>query len=122
MRITEMGAANRYLEQVYMPRHNAEFAVPAAQPGSAFVPFIGTALPELLCEHHERVVGNDNCVRFEGLILQIPADAMRHHYVKRRVRVHRYVDDTLAVFYGPRALARYDAKGRIQSTEFKQAA
>ena len=120
--ITEMGAANRYLEQVYMPRHNAEFAVPPAQPGSAFVPVIGTALPDILCEHHERVVGNDNCVRFDGLILQIPADAMRHHYVKRRVRVHRYVDDTLAVFYGPRALARYDANGRVQSTEFKQAA
>ena len=30
--ITDMQQANAYLEQVYMPRHNAEFAVPAAEP------------------------------------------------------------------------------------------
>lgn len=120
--ITDIAAANRYLEQVYRARHNAEFAVPANQPGTAFVPHLGSGLAEVLCEHHERVVGNDNCVRFDGLCLQIPPDGMRHHYVKRRVRVHRYVDASLAIFYGPRALARYDGDGRIQSTECKQAA
>ena len=109
--ITDMACANRYLQQHYLPRHNQEFAVSAAQPGSAFVPYIGTALPDILCEQFERTVGNDNCVSFERLQLQIPADDLRHHYVKRRVRVHRYVDGTLAVFYGPRCLARYDEHG-----------
>lgn len=85
--------------------------MPAAEPGSAFVPYIGNGLMDILCEHHERTVGNDNCVSFEGLKLQIPADGARPHYVKRRVRVHRYVDGTLAVFYGPRLLSRYDANG-----------
>jgi hypothetical protein len=75
------------------------------------VPYIGSGLADILCEHHERTVGNDNCVSFETLKLQIPADATRAHYVKRRVRVHRYVDGTLAVFYGPRLLARYDVRG-----------
>lgn len=120
--ITTIEAANRYLEEVYRAQHNAEFAVPAVQPGTAFVPFIGGSLPDILCEHHERVVGNDNCVRFESRCLQIPADATRHHYVKRRVRVHRYVDDSLAVFYGPRLLARYDAQGRIRGTDLALAA
>jgi hypothetical protein len=41
--------------------------------GSAFVPWIGGSLEDILCEQYERTVGNDNCVRFEGLILQIPA-------------------------------------------------
>lgn len=109
--ITDMAGANRYLQRHYLPRHNQEFAVPAAQPGSAFVPYIGTQLPEILCEQFERTVGNDNCVSFEGLALQIPPDDLRYHYVKRRVRVHRYVDATLAVFYGPRCLARYDEHG-----------
>jgi hypothetical protein len=68
-------------------------------------------LPDILCEQHERAVGNDNCVSFEGLSLQIPADELRYHYVRTRVRVHRYVDATLAVFHGPRKLATYDAKG-----------
>ncbi|MEJ2767699.1 hypothetical protein IHE30_03425 [Mycetohabitans sp. B46] len=105
-----------------MPRHNAEFAVPAAEPGSAFVPYIGNGLADMLSEHHERVVGNDNCVTFERLKLQIPADRTRAHYVKRRVRVHRYVDGALAVFYGPRRLARYEVNGALVSASAQWAA
>ncbi|WP_066577265.1 ISNCY family transposase [Burkholderia sp. ABCPW 14] len=120
--ITDMQQANAYLQQVYMPRHNAEFAVPAAESGSAFVPYIGNGLADILCEHHERTVGNDNCVSFERLKLQIPADSARPHYVKRRVRVHRYVDGTLAVFYGPRCLGRYDAQGALVSAPVQLAA
>jgi len=50
-------------------------------------------------------------VAFAGLKLQIPADQVRHHYVKTRVRVHRYVDGTLALFHGPRRLDLYDSDG-----------
>lgn len=53
---------------------------------------------DILCEQHERTVNNDNCVSFEGLSFQIPADEFRYHYVRTRVRVHRYLDATLAVF------------------------
>lgn len=109
--ITTMEAANRYLELVYRGGHNREFCVPSTLPGTAYVPFISGSLPDILCEHHERTVGNDNCVSFQGLCLQLPADEMRHHYVRARVWVHRYVDDTLAVFHGPRKLATYDAEG-----------
>ena len=76
------------------------------------MPFISGNLPDILCEQHERTVGNDNCVSFEGLSLQIPADEFRYHYVRTRVRVHRYVDATLAVFHGPRKLVAFDAKGK----------
>jgi hypothetical protein len=109
--ITTMAAANRYLELVYRGGHKREFCVASTLPGTAYVPFISGSLPDILCEHHERTVGNDNCVSFQGLCLQLPADQMRHHYVRARVRVHRYVDDTLAVFHGPRKLATYDAAG-----------
>jgi transposase len=120
--ITGMDAANRYLEQVYMPNHNAEFALPALEVGSAFVPYIGTALPDILCTQFERTVENDNCVSFEGGKLQIPATSTRAHYVKTQVRVHRYVDGTLALFHGPRKLAAYDAHGNPYVQEMKQAA
>jgi transposase len=120
--ITGMDAANRYLEQVYMPNHNAEFALPALEVGSAFVPYIGTALPDILCTQFERTVENDNCVSFEGRKLQIPASSTRAHYVKTQVRVHRYVDGTLALFHGPRKLAAYDAQGNPYVQEMKQAA
>jgi hypothetical protein len=120
--ITDMAQANRYLDQVYRPAYNAEFAVPAAEPGTAFVPYMGSNLVDVLCEQYERTVGKDNCVTFEALKLQIPADRYRNHYVKAKVRVHRYVDASLAIFHGPRKLADYDARGSLRSEPFKQAA
>ena len=109
--ITSMDAANRYLERIYRQGHNREFCVASTMPGTAYVAFISGSLPDILCEHHERTVGNDNCVSFEGMNLQLPADELRHHYVRTKVRVHRYVDATLAVFHGPRNLAAYDQQG-----------
>ena len=98
--ITGMAEANRFLEEVYLPLHNARFAIPAEGEGSAFVPFTG-ALDDILCIQEERTVSNDNTVRYRGLSLQLPSDRHRHHYVKARVRVHEYPDGTLAIFHGP---------------------
>ena len=120
--ITDMEAANRYLKEIYMPAFNAEFACPAQEQGTAFVPWIGGNLDDILCEQFDRTVGNDNCVKFERLILQIPADRHRCHYVKARVRVHRYADGNLAVFHGPRKLACYNREGKILIQPLKQAA
>jgi len=103
-------AANRFLAERYIPEHNRRFAVAAAEPGSAFVPFAGS-LAEIFCLQTERVVGNDNCVRYRGLSLQIPQQAHRYHFVKTTVRVHEYADASLAVFHGPRCLARYRPDG-----------
>ena len=109
--IDTMAAANRYLSERYRAAFNAEFSVPAAEPGSAFVPFIGPGLADILCEHHERTVNRDNCVSFENRRLQIPAQAHRCHFIEARVRVHRYPDGRLAVFHGPRKLADYTPEG-----------
>lgn len=111
--ITEMAAANRYLVEQFLPAYNRRFAGPAAEAGTAFVPWIGPNLADILCVQEERVVANDNTVRYQGRSLQIPPDAHRYHYVKVTVRVHEYPDGTLAVFHGPRCLARYQPDGRV---------
>lgn len=120
--ITTMAQANEYLKTIYMPAYNAEFAVPAATEGSAFVPWINGEIDDILCEHFERTVGKDNCVRFRGLVLQIPKDKFRCHYVKAKIRVHRYVDGQLSVFHGPRKLASYDDKGNLKMLPIEKAA
>jgi transposase len=111
--ITEMAAANRYLMEEYLPAFNQEFMEPAREAGSAFVPLGTIDLKEILCEHFERTVRNDNCISLDGLVLQIPQQRHRCHFVRTKVRVHRYLDDTLGVFYGPRCLARYSATGQL---------
>lgn len=120
--ITEMAEANGYIQKVYLPAFNAEFMYTLQEEGSAFVAYVGCDLADILCEHHERVVGNDNCVSFGGLKLQIPKDRLRLHYVRVKVRVHRYPDRRLALFHGPRCLARYDAKGVLIHSKIKVAA
>jgi len=118
--ITDMEEANRYLQQTYLPAHNAEFCQPPLEEGAAFVGWVGANLDDILCEQYNRTVGRDNCVSFETMKLQIPPDRHRCHYIKAAVKVHRYLDDTLTVFHGPRELARYDAIG-IQINEREKA-
>ena len=115
--ITGMAAANQYLTTQFIPAYNQRFASPAAEPGTAFIPWIGSPLAEILCVQEERVVANDNTVRYQGRSLHIPQDPHRFHYVRVTVRVHDYPDGTLAVFHGPRCLARYDAEGRLIEPE-----
>lgn len=119
--ITTIAAANRFLAERFVPDHNRRFAVAAAEPGTAFVPFAGP-LAEILSIQDERIVGHDNCVRYQGLVLQIPEQRHRHHFVKATVRVHQYENGALAIFHGPRCLARYRPDGTLITEELTQSA
>ena len=67
--ITTMAAANRFIKEAYLPDHNARFAQAPELPDSAFVPAGRDQVADILCRQEERVVGNDNCVRYGGLFL-----------------------------------------------------
>src|SRR6266566_4693531 len=90
----------------YLPRFNAQFALGAAQPGSAYRP-----LPEpsqaqtFFCFKYLRTVGADNVVSFAGQRLQIGADQQRRSYAHARVQVHERLDGSLAVYYAGRCLS-----------------
>jgi len=111
--INDIAEANRYIREIYLPLHNAQFAQPPQiAEESAFVAVSAPAsLADILCIEQERVVARDNTVAYEGRTLQLPQSPVRAHYVKARVKVHEHPDGTLAVFYGPRCLARYSALG-----------
>ena len=110
-RISEIEAANRFIRDVYLPTHNARFAKPPAIDQSAFVAADPAMLAEVLSIEEERIVARDNTVAYAGLRLQLPQTPLRPHYVKARVKVRQYPDATLAVFHGPRCIARYSAQG-----------
>ena len=120
-RIRTVAAANRYLKERFVPDYNARFGVPAAERGSAFVPYMGRPIEDVLCIQDDRVVGADNCVTWNRRSLQIPVQRHRRHYVRATVRVHEYPDGALAIFDGPRCLARFDPKGH-QTDDTSQAA
>jgi hypothetical protein len=109
--IGTIDAANRFIAETYLPAHNRRFAVEAPEPGSAFVPWSGGPLAEILCHQEDRVVGNDNTVSFEKLRLQIEPSPLRHHFAKATVQVRRYLDGTIGLFFGPRCIGRFAPDG-----------
>ena len=111
--ITEVEAADRFIREVYLPRHNARFAKAPELLESAFVAADPEHLGEILCIEEKRVVARDNTVAYQRRRLQLPPSRLRAHYVKARIVVREYPDGTLAVFHGPRLLARYDDAGEI---------
>ena len=120
--ITTMDAANRYLQEVYLFRHNERFTVKPECEKSAFMPIVRFDIANVLCIQEERVVAHDNTVHYQGKKLQIPPSPWRHHFVKTQIRVHQYPDGSLAFFHGPREIGRYDAQGNIQQEGMKCAA
>ena len=109
--LRDLAPANQWIREVYLPRHNARFARPAAVAEKAFVAVDPELLSETLCREEERVVGRDNTVAYAGLKLQLPESGIRAHYVKARVKVREYPDGSLAILHGPRCLCRYDHAG-----------
>ena len=119
--ITTEEAANRFIRTVYIPAHNARFAVKAEQDGSAFVAIPGVDLKEILCVQEERQVGKDNTVSFGRRHLQIPPSPLRAHFVHARVKVRQYHDGGHAIFHGQRCLGRYDSAGVLKEDADKVA-
>ena len=112
----DIEAANRYIAEVYLPAHNARFAVRAELEGSAFVPVAPEQWREVLCRQESRQVGNDNCVRWRGRSLQIPPSPLRPHFVRAKVRLHEYSNGAVALFWGPHRLADFPPPGTAAET------
>jgi transposase len=117
--ITTLKAANQYLKEVYLPRHNQQFIVKSKEEETAYIPWIGGDLNEILCHQEERIVQNDNTVSYQKICLQIPQDNLRHHYVRTTVQIRHYLDGSLGLFFGNRCLGRYDAQGNTKEPYLK---
>ncbi|MFH0913968.1 MAG: ISNCY family transposase [Chloroflexota bacterium] len=96
--------ANRVLWD-FLPRYNRRFAVPAAEPGSAYREVGEGFVPdEIFCFKYQRTVGADNVVRFGKHRLQIVPSNGRASYARCRVEVHERLDGSLAVYYQGKCL------------------
>jgi hypothetical protein len=81
----------------YLPAHNRKFAVPAAQPESAFrVP--GRDWKALFCLKYQRTVGLDNVIRFGPHRLQVLPNG-RYSYARAKVEVREAFDGVVSAYY-----------------------
>lgn len=96
--------------QAYLPRFDARFGVPAAEPGMAYRPVPqGLDLDGVLSFKYQRTVATDNTVRFGNRTLQLLPNTQRASYARARVEVQERLDGSLAVCYQGQVLATRDA-------------
>jgi len=90
----------------FLPRFNARFGVPAAQPGSAYrlLP-AGLDLAGVLCFKYQRTVAKDNTIHFQGHTLQLLPGLDRSSYARAQVEVQEQLAGRLVVCYQGRTIA-----------------
>lgn len=112
--ITDMDEANKWLDNVFINRFNRKFA---QKPQSATSSFRNISKPEIYLKvsyGYEAVVGNDNCVRLGGLIIDIPKPKRRMSYAKKRVLIRQHLDGKWSVWDDDVKIASHE------STPFKE--
>lgn len=112
--ITDIDEANAWLDAVFINRFNRKFA---QKPRSAMSSFRKISKPEIYLKvsyGYEAVVGNDNCVRLGGLVIDIPKPKGQMSYVKKRVLVRQHLDGKWSVWDKDTKIASY------KSTPFRE--
>ena len=111
--ITEVKTANEFLRKDWIAMHGASFSVKAEQSGTAFLPYTGNELDQIFSQQHDRVIDNDNTVRYQNRCLQIPKQTFRFSLARCPVLVCEHLDSTISLHYGPHRLGRYDSQGQL---------
>jgi transposase len=121
--IKDIRAAHRFLPG-FIKRHNARFAVQAEEPGLAYRALDpGLDLDRVISFRYQRVVAQDNTVRLEGHLIQIPPGPGHRSYARARVWVHELLDGSLGVWYQDQWLVRGKASAlaRVRARNSKPA-
>jgi transposase len=97
--------ANAFLEQ-YIPRHNRRFAVPPQDSTPAWRKLRPNLdLGRICAFRYEATVLNDNTVRIQGRVIDIPAGPGGRGYAKKRVEVVQRLDGTWWVYWKDAVIA-----------------
>jgi transposase len=101
--------ANRLLQE-FLPRFNARFGVPPAQPGSAYRPLAKELdLAGVLCCKERRSVARDNTITYQGRTLQLLPRDGEFSYPGALVEVQERLDGSLVGARQEKRIAVQDA-------------
>ena len=107
--ITQIGPANDFLPG-FLEAYNTRFAVPAAAPEPVWgKPPKRAERERILSLCYPAKVGNDNAVRLDGMILDIPPGPGQRSYAKEHVAVRQLLDGRWRVYHRDRVIAETPA-------------
>ncbi len=103
--ISTLEAANHYLLEEYIPKHNRKFSHPAKEPGVAYQPVPKSVnLNNIFCIKDERTVAADNTISYRTKYYQILPNDYRISFVRAKVMVHEWLDGSIHIFYKDKEL------------------
>lgn len=93
-------AANRYLNQIFIPKYCRRFGVQPREKTSAWrkIP-AHIDLRNVLCRRYLRTVNNDNTISVDAQIIQLMPTTSHPHLVKAKVIVNRWLDGTWHIYH-----------------------
>lgn len=107
--ITEIGPANAYLPD-FLEAHNARFATTPAQLEAVWgKPPKRAERERILSLCYPAKVGQDNAVRLDGMIFDIPPGPGKRSYAKEHVEVRQLLDGRWRVYHRKRVIAEASA-------------
>jgi transposase len=105
-KISDLEAANRFLDETFLAEFNARFAVAAAGAEDAHRPLsAATDLSRIVSIQESRVVAKDWTLRWRNRVLQLPRETAEFIRSGQRVTVCEPLDGALRVFAGEREVS-----------------
>lgn len=104
--ISDLAAANAFLETTFLPELNTRFGVAAAAPEDWHRPLAERVdLARVLSVQEPRVVANDWTIRWRNQVLQLPCESVEHVDRGQQVTVCETPEGVLRVFAGDSEVA-----------------
>ncbi len=98
--ISSLEEANKYLHNVFLPKHNKKFTRKPRVEEVAYRPILkGMDLNQILCIKERRQVQGDNTISYEARRYQILPTETRLGFAKAKVEVQKHLDKTIHIFY-----------------------
>jgi transposase len=101
--IQDIEAANKYLQGIYLKKHNNKFSHAPAVEESVFVKknYSPSKLKIILAKKYEACVRNDNTIRLEGgrILIQLEKTPFRHNWARAQVVLIAQIDGALKLLY-----------------------
>jgi len=97
--ISDIAAANRYLEHTFLPSFNQRFSVTPAQTTDLHTVCSKEVLTTALCVQETRMVGQDQCISWQGQVLQLLPGAKVPSLAGKRVTAQRSLNGQIQVLW-----------------------
>ena len=107
--IKDIEAGNAYIHERFLDDYNARFAGEAEAPISAWRKVGRLDLDRILSFRYEATVGNDNAIRYGGMIIDVPPGPSGRGYAGVKAELRQMLDGSWRVYYQDRLIATHEA-------------